>query len=121
MERVKGAPPPPMEDGEELRDLPPLEAERRPAPLPAPEAEREAEPPWEWEAWSAEAEEIAGREVVDEEEAAELTVLQSRLPAEAVPEAVRVSAPVVSMEALRVDRPAKPSRRPEAVPSPDRR
>jgi len=122
MERLtKGAPRPPEEAGEEVRDLPPPEREPRPEPLPAPEAGRDAELPRGWEPWSAEAEEIAGREVVDEVEAAELTVLQSRLPAETVPEAVRVSVPVVSMEALRVDRTAKPAWRLEAPPPPDRR
>jgi hypothetical protein len=58
-----------------------------------------AEPGWsdEWGEWPV-AEEIAAEEVVDEERALELAALQERLPPEVVPEAVRVSAPVVSLE-----------------------
>lgn len=120
--RPPAPPPGTEEEGEGVAA--PMEWERHPD-LPGPAPEPRPERPREWEAWTAEAaaEEIASREVVDEEEAAELTVLQARLPAETVPEAVRVSSPVVSMEALRVERPAKPARIParaEAAPVPER-
>jgi hypothetical protein len=62
------------------------------------------EPGWSdgWGEWPTVEEvaagEIAAEEVVDEERALELAALQERLPPEEVPEAVRVSAPVVSLE-----------------------
>lgn len=74
--------------------------------------------------WSVgSAEEIAAEGVVEEEQAVELRQLQRSLPQEALPEAVRVSAPVVSLEPTQVLRPVSPFRRPppEAKAAPPRR
>lgn len=90
---------------------------RLPGDVPAAEPEQRRSAQRRMEA----AEELAGREVVDEEEAAELVVLQSRLPAESVPEAVRVSSPVVSLETVRREAPARPSKRAPRAASPPRR
>ena len=57
------------------------------------------------------AREIASQEVVNQKQADELLVLQSRLPTASVPEVVRVSSPVVSLESLHVERPVSAARR----------
>ncbi len=93
-----GPPGPPRNPEDEAGGVP-WEVEPHPDRLPPPR------PRSEQEAAMEALEALAGREVVDEAEAAELTVRQKHLPAETVPEAVRVSAPVVSLEPLRVDRP----------------
>lgn len=80
------------------------EARAREDRLPAPEGAES----WSagWGSWPepAELERVAEIEVMDEEEALELTALQERLRPEDASEAVRVTTPVVSLESLEVDR-----------------
>lgn len=61
--------------------------------------------------------ELARREVLDEEAARELAALQRRLPPETVPEAVRVSAPVVSTEAPGTSRRSRRTPRTDPLPA----
>jgi hypothetical protein len=107
----KGSPPtlPPPDPEEEARDA--SAPQREP-----PRAERSFA---EEVGWSVEAaEEIAAESVVDEKQAAELQEMQRHLPEQVLPEAVRVSAPVVSLEPKHVLRPTSPLRRAVPEPSP---
>lgn len=86
-------------------DLEELMAERAPEqgpPAPAPPGEERG-----WE-YLPEAPRIES--VVDEERALELLSMQAELDPEHAPEALRVSAPVVSLESLTVDREAEHTR-----------
>src|SRR5690606_37490311 len=93
--------PPEAEDGGPA-DVPP-------ATVRAPRREKET---WSagWGSWPSESEaleELAAESVLEEEDAGELVALQERLPAPEIPEAARVTVPVVSLEQLEVDRAAE--------------
>jgi hypothetical protein len=101
MGKPRGGPelPPPEHEAEE--PPPPVVVAQRPLPEAAPDESWSSE----WGTWPAEsAEDLAAEEVVTEEQADELIAYQERLTAREIPEAARVTVPVVSMEALEVDR-----------------
>lgn len=100
---------------------PPVEDEQEPT-LPAPDPIPTHEPSlpakageeWStgWGSWPVEnLEDLTTKEVVSESQADELIALQDRLASrEMLPEALRVTVPVVSLEALTVDRKAEQAR-----------
>jgi hypothetical protein len=136
LEKLKGGvppEPPPEEPAEE----PPIPAARSKPALPplarsSPSLPPRQEEGWSsgWGSWPTEApveqadEEDVGEEDVGEHEAEELIALQRRMASRQPSEAVRVSVPVVSLEALRVDRKAEHARlhaRPASRPATVRR
>jgi hypothetical protein len=117
LEKLKGgAPPepPPEEPAEE----PPIPAARSKPSLPPLARSKPSLPPrqeegWSsgWGSWPTEAPvEPTGEEDVGEHEAEELIALQRRMASRQPSEAVRVTVPVVSLEALHVDRKAEHAR-----------
>lgn len=115
--------PPPRSEGEEPT-VPDARRERSPAQVtvsgpPAKVGAGGGTESWssDWGSWPGDEgattdavdtfEELSAEEVVTEEQADELIAYQERLAAREMPEAARVTVPVVSMEPLRVDRRAE--------------
>ena len=112
----RGRPPElPPPNRAEQQPLPPVIVAERRQPGPAAEESWSAD----WGTWPTEGmEELSSEEVLTEEQADELIGLQERLAAREVPEAVRVTVPVVSMEQRQIDRSAEHRRFHEPAPAP---
>lgn len=104
---------PPGEDEAEQPPAPIATKERTSAPKERTIAVETGQQGWSsgWGSWPAETlEDLAAEEVVSEVEADELISLQERLASHGLPEATRVSVPVVSLESLHVDRASEQAR-----------
>jgi hypothetical protein len=107
LEKLKGGEPPePPPEGR--AEEPPIPAARREASLPPRQEEGWSS---EWGSWPTETPvELTDEEDAGVQEADELIVPLGRMAAQELSEAARVSVPVVSLEALHVDRKAEHTR-----------